>query len=721
MPNPILIKRLNWKNRVLSDIVFGHFCGTPFEIITFISVPKTRIMKSFFRIFLVLTLVGFLHAPAFVWQLQAQQKDYPIQSVPFTQVKLNDQFWMPRIKINHTVTIPASFERCENTGRIRNFEMAAAKSGKFCTIYPFDDTDIYKTIEGASFSLSLFPDKSLDLYMDTLIAKVKDAQEPDGYLYTARTINPAAPHHWAGKERWEKERELSHELYNSGHLYEAAAAHYQATGKRSLLDIALKNADLVCSVFGPDKRHVAPGHEVVEMGLVKLYRLTGKKEYLETARYFIDERGHFNGYDSTSQDPWKNGAYWQDHIPVIQQDEAIGHAVRAGYLYAAVADIAALTGDESYLKAVDRIWENTVSKKIYVQGGIGAVGSGERFGDNYDLPNATAYNETCAAIANVYWNHRMFLLHGHAKYMDVLEKSLYNGLISGVGMDGKSFFYTNAMEIKGSFDHKDREATRSGWFPCSCCPTNVTRLIPSVPGYMYGIKENDLYINLFILSSADLLLNKKKINIIQDNNYPWNGDLRFSVNPQSPVAFNLRLRIPGWAQNEAIPSDLYTFAEPVSRKVEIKVNGKAVDYAVDKGYALISRTWKKGDIVEMILPMEVRKVVANPKVKFDIGKVAIQRGPLIYCGEWVDNNGKVSNIILPKDAAFTKSQRGELNGIIALTTDALAVKIDSNNNTISTVKQPLTAIPYYAWAHRGKGEMMIWFPTTVKDIDLISR
>ena len=309
----------------------------------------------------------------------AQNLDYPIQTVPFTKVRLTDSFWLPRIKINHTVTIPASFERCENTGRIKNFEMAAAKSGKFCTIYPFDDTDIYKTLEGASFSLSLYPDKKLDAYMDSLIQKVKDAQEPDGYLYTARTIDPGDPHKWAGKERWEKERELSHELYNSGHLYEAAAAHYQATGKRNLLDIALKNADLVCSVFGHDKKHVAPGHEVVEMGLVKLYRITGKKEYLQTAKYFIEERGHFNGYDISSKDPWKSGAYWQDHIPVVQQNEAIGHAVRAGYLYAAIADVAALTGDQNLLKAADSIWNNLVQKKLYVQGSVGAIGDGERF------------------------------------------------------------------------------------------------------------------------------------------------------------------------------------------------------------------------------------------------------------------------------------------------------------------------------------------------------
>ncbi|WP_343030584.1 glycoside hydrolase family 127 protein [Phnomibacter ginsenosidimutans] len=369
----------------------------------------------------------------------AQQRDYPYTAVPFTQIQLSDQFWLPRIKVNHTVTIPASFERCESTGRVRNFEMAAAQSGKFCTTFPFDDTDIYKTIEGASFSLSLFPDKQLEAYIDTLIDKVSKAQEADGYLYTARTINPAQPHAWAGPNRWEKERELSHELYNSGHLYEAAAAHFAATGKKNLLNIALKNADLVCQVFGKDKLHVAPGHQVVEMGLVKLYRITGNKAYLETARFFIEERGHYKGYDAKSNDPWRNGAYWQDHLPVTQQREAIGHAVRAGYLYAAVADVAALTGDSLLLHAVDSIWQNLVSKKLYVQGGAGAVSSGERYGNNYELPNGTAYNETCAAIANVYWNQRMFQLHGDAKYMDVLEKILYNGLISGVGLDGKSF------------------------------------------------------------------------------------------------------------------------------------------------------------------------------------------------------------------------------------------------------------------------------------------
>ena len=356
------------------------------------------------------------------------------------------------------------------------------------------------------------------------------AQEPDGYLYTARTINPNDVGPWVGKVRWEKERELSHELYNAGHLYEAAVAHYMATGKKSFLNIALKNADLVCSVFGPDKKHVAPGHEVVEMGLVKLYRITGNEKYLQTAKFFVEERGHYNGYDSTSKDEWKNGMYWQDDKPVTDQTEVEGHVVRAGYLYSAMADVAALTGDEKLLHAIDTLWTNLVSKKLYVQGGAGAIGDGERYGADYELPNATAYNETCAAIANVFWNERMFLLHGDAKYIDVLEKILYNGLISGIGLDGKSFFYTNAMQIKNSFSHPDMEPTRSGWFPCSCCPTNLVRLLPSVPGYIYAQKDDKLYVNLFISSDVTANIQNKPVEIIQQNNYPWDGDLKFTVN-----------------------------------------------------------------------------------------------------------------------------------------------------------------------------------------------
>jgi DUF1680 family protein len=656
--------------------------------------------------------------------LFAQQKDYPIKAVDFTRVKLTDNFWLPRIKTNHTVTIPASFERCDKTGRVKNFQMAAIHSGKFCTIYPFDDTDIYKTIEGASFSLSLFPDPALKKYIDSLINIIGKAQEPDGYLYTARTINPSEVHPWAGKERWEKERELSHELYNAGHLYEAAAAHYLATGEKNLLNIALKNADLVCSVFGPapDQKKVAPGHEVVEMGLVKLYRITGNPKYLQTAKFFIEQRGHYNGYDSKSKDVWKNGMYWQDDKPVADQTEAEGHAVRAGYLYSATADVAALTGDKQLLNAIDKIWENEVSKKIYVQGGVGAKGDGERFGDNYELPNTTAYNETCAAIANVYFNQRMFMLHGDSKYVDVLEKTLYNGLISGVGMDGKSFFYTNAMQIKNSFSHSDMEGERSGWFPCSCCPTNIVRLIPSVPGYVYAQKDNDVYVNLFISGNASLTVNNKPVEIEQKNNYPWNGALTFNVTPKSPFAFNLLVRIPGWAQNQAMPSNLYKFANTSDKKVEIKINGQLIEYTMQNGYAVLNKMWKKGDVVEVNLTMEVRRVIANENVKDDIGKVALQRGPLIYCAEWVDNDGKAANMIIPDNAIFTTEYKPDLlNGVVIIKSNVPSVVVSNDGTSVSTVDKAFTAIPYYAWAHRGKGEMMVWFPKQVKDIDLVSR
>ena len=653
--------------------------------------------------------------------LFGQQKDYLIQSVPFTQVSLTDHFWLPRIQVNRTVTIPASFERCESTGRVKNFVMAAEHKGKFCTRYPFDDTDIYKTIEGASYSLALYPDPKLQAYVDSLIVIIGNAQEPDGYLYTARTIDPAAVHSWSGKERWEKERELSHELYNAGHLYEAAVAHFMATKKRSLLNIALKNADLVCSVFGPDKKHVAPGHEIVEMGLVKLYRVTVKKEYLNTAKFFIEERGHFAGYDPKSKDPWKNGAYWQDNIPVTQQEEAEGHAVRAGYLYSAIADVAALTGDDSLIRAIDKIWNNVVEKKMYVQGSVGAIGDGERYGKNYELPNTTAYNETCAAIANVYWNHRMFLLHGDSKYIDVLEKTLYNGLISGIGLDGKSFFYTNAMQITHNFKHADIEYTRSGWFECSCCPTNLVRLIPSIPGYIYAQKEDNLFVNLFISGSAGLMIKNTSVQVVQQNNYPWSGLLSFTVNPAKNLPFTVLMRIPGWAQNKAIPSDLYRFAINGSQKIPIKINGEPVVYQIENGYAVINRTWNKGDKVTMELPMEVQRVVANDQVPDDMGKIALQRGPIIYCAEWVDNHGKTSNLIVPGNTRFTTEfQPGLLNGVTVLTAEVPAVIVE-NGSSISTAKQKFTAIPYYSWANRGQGEMQVWFPVAVKDIELLTK
>ena len=653
--------------------------------------------------------------------LYAQQKDYAIQALPFTQVMLSDNFWLPRIEINRTVTIPASFERCQATGRVNNFVLAAQKKGKFCTKYPFDDTDVYKTLEGAAFSLAVHPDAKLNAYIDSLIDIIAKAQEPDGYLYTARTIDPVNVGPWLGKERWEKERELSHELYNAGHLYEAAAAHFAATKKRNLLNVALKNADLVCSVFGPGKKTVAPGHEIIEMGLVKLYRITGKQEYLATAKFFIEARGQYTGYDKKSTDPWKNGAYWQDRERVVMQTEAEGHAVRAGYLYSAVADVAALTGDDSLLHAIDDIWNNVVSKKIYVQGGVGALGDGERYGANYELPNASAYNETCAAIANVYWNQRMFLLHGNSKYIDLLEKILYNGLISGIGLDGKSFFYTNAMEVKNNSTYKDVEATRSGWFECSCCPTNLARLIPSIPGYIFAQKDDNIYVNLFIAGSAKLTVNKVAVQIIQQNNYPWDGALSFTINPAKTLAFNLLVRMPGWAQNEELPSQLYTFQNSLNEKPTIKINGTAVSFSIKDGYAVLNKIWEKDDKVEVMLPMEIRKVVSSKNIPENDGKVALQRGPVMYCAEWVDNFGKVSNLILPSSTVLIPEYNaGLLNGIMVLKGKVPAYIIE-NNQQIKTVDQLFTAIPYYSWANRGKGEMMLWLPTAVKSMEILTK
>jgi DUF1680 family protein len=651
----------------------------------------------------------------------AQKQDYPIRPVAFTDVKLTDHFWTSRIETNRTVTIPASFARCESTGRVKNFQMAAERKGKFCTTYPFDDTDIYKTIEGASYSLALHPDKKLDAYVDSMITIIGRAQEADGYLYTARTIDPLHVGPWLGTQRWEKEQENSHELYNAGHMYEGAAAHFMATGKRNFLNIALKNADLLVRTFGPGKRHVAPGHQVVEMGLVKLYRITGKKEYLDLAKFFIDERGH-KEYNKKSKSVYENGIYWQDDKPVIEQDEAEGHAVRAMYLYSGMADVAALTGDKEYLAAIDKIWNNMVGKKMYVQGSIGAVGDGERFGANYELPNATAYNETCAAIGNVFWNQRMFLLHGESKYIDVLEKTLYNGLISGVGLDGKTFFYTNAMQIQDGFNHPDIERERAGWFTCSCCPTNVVRLMPSIPGYIYAQDGKDVFVNLFISGTGSLTVNNKALKIIQQNNYPWNGDLAFTIDPASAVDMNLKIRIPGWAQNQAIPSDLYTYQQASNPKIIIKVNGKPVDYPVHNGYAVISKKWKKGDKVEMALPMDVQRVIANDKLPEDAGKIALQRGPIMYCAEWKDNDGKAANIIIPKNAAFTPEYRaGLLNGVTVLTAGVKVVQVDADGQNISTQNKTLTAIPYYSWANRGKGEMTVWFPQQVKYVDLLTK
>ncbi|NQT79410.1 MAG: glycoside hydrolase family 127 protein, partial [Candidatus Aminicenantes bacterium] len=544
------------------------------------------------------------------------QRDYPIKPVPFTDVHIADNFWSPRMETNQKITIPYAFGKCEETGRINNFSVAGGlKEGTFSGIYPFDDSDVYKIIEGASYSLSIHSDPKLEKYLDDLIFKISAAQEEDGYLYTARTINPDPPVRWVEKERWSNLR-LGHELYNAGHMYEAAVAHYLATGKRTLLDVAIKNANLVESVFGPDKKQNVPGHQVIEIGLAKLYRVTGDKKYLKLAKFFLDERGKTHGRKLY-------GKYAQDHKPVIKQSEAVGHAVRAAYMYAGMADIAALTGDTEYINAIDRIWENVVTKKLYITGGIGATGRGEAFGKNYELPNASAYNETCAAIGNVLWNHRLFLLHGDARYIDVLERVLYNGFLSGISLNGDRFFYPNPLESYG-------QHSRSPWFGCACCPSNITRFIPSIPGYVYAHRGNVLYVNLFFSGSAEVKMGKNIILIKQDTSYPWDGAIKMTVDPEHPTKFAIFIRIPGWAQNQPVPSDLYRYKIKSEEKVSLEVNGDTVKLNMDKGFARIRRKWKKGDVIELSLPMPIRRVMCNEKVEDNRGRVALERGPVVY-------------------------------------------------------------------------------------------
>jgi hypothetical protein len=633
--------------------------------------------------------------------LASAATDYPFQPVPLRQVALLDGFWLPRFETNRLVTVWADFKKSEETGRIANFARAGKReTGPFKGI-PFDDSDVYKIVEGAAYTLATHPDPKLDAYLDTLIAKMAAAQEPDGYLYTARTLG--FTNGMTGKARWSN-LGSSHELYNIGHLYEAAAAHFAVTGKRSLLDVACKSADLIDKTFGPGEGQLkgTSGHEEIEIGLCKLYRATGERRYLNLAKFLIDMRGR--------QDLRKlYGAYNQDHLPVVEQTEAVGHAVRAGYLYAGMADVAALTGDQAFIDAIGQLWENVVSKKLHLNGGIGARHAGEAFGDNYELPNESAYLETCAAIANALWNQRMFLLHGDAKYIDVLERVIYNGFLSGIAIAGDEFFYPNPLASRGGYK-------RSKWFGCSCCPVNIVRFIPQVGQFAYAQRDAAVYVNLFIASKADLKTPAGTVTLTQKTDYPWSGNVRLEVAPaQDNTAFTLKLRIPGWAVGKPVPSDLYTQVSPGSLKdVAVAVNGTPVPLALDKGYVTIDRTWRRGDAVTIAFAMPVRRIQAHPAVKDDIGRLAVERGPLVYCAESADNEGRALNLMLPAASAFAET-RVEILGhrMVALQAQAVAVTADLRGNR-SSLPQIATLIPSFAWCHRGAGEMQVWFPTSLE-------
>ena len=661
---------------------------------------------------------------------------YPFMQVPFTSVKISpNTFWGTRLKAARDVTVPLAFSKCASEHRYKNFEMAAytlqhpGHSGLDTPEWDvakimglaFDDTDVYKTIEGASYILQTYPDKKLKAYIDSVLNIVAAAQEPDGYLYTARTINPRHPHQWSGKKRWEKEEDLSHELYNLGHMVDAACAHYQATGSRKVLDIACRYADCVVRVVGPAKGQatVVPGHQIAEMALARLYTITGEKKYLDEAKYLLDYRGKTE----------KKQTYSQSDKPVLEQSEAVGHAVRAGYMYAGIADVAALTKDSAYIKTIDRIFQNIVSKKYYLTGGVGARHWGEAFGNNYELPNMTAYNETCAAISMVYLFERMFLLHGESKYIDCLERTLYNGVISGMSMDGGRFFYPNPLSSDGKYAfNADNTKTRQPWFGCACCPSNLCRFIPSVPGYLYGVRDNNIYVNLFAGSTSTIKVGGKDVELEQTTEYPWNGDIKIVVKKNAAKGANLLVRIPGWARGSVVPSDLYSYSDGKATGYTVTLNGKTLTADLDaNGGYLPVKGIRKGDVVRIHFDMPVRTVVANRNVADDKGKVAVERGPLVYCAEAVDNGGEpVLRTVMNKKPAFTLVDGYTINNTEAK--DAPSFRVTAIRTQVQTLEETsdggvgvkdmsLTLIPYYAWNHRGAGEMNVWFIQNLSLLD----
>ena len=659
---------------------------------------------------------------------------YPITQVPFTAVKITpNTFWGDRIRAAREVTIPLAFQKCEETHRYENFKMAAYTLqhpgheglntpkwdvAKFMG-FSFDDTDVYKTIEGASYVLQTYPDAKLKQYIDSVLDVVGAAQEPDGYLYTARTINPEHPHGWAANRRWAAEEHASHELYNLGHMVDAACAHYQATGSTKFLDIAKRYADCVVREVGPNPGQacVVPGHQIAEMALARLYVLTGEKKYLDEAKFLLDYRG---------KTPHKD-VYSQSDKPVIDQTEAWGHAVRAGYMYAGMADVAALTGDSDYIKAIDTIYENLVSRKYYLTGGVGARHGGEAFGADYELPNLTAYNETCAAISMVYLFERMFLLHGDAKYIDCLERTLYNGVISGMSVDGGKFFYPNPLSSDGHYRfNADGTMTRQPWFGCACCPSNLCRFIPSMPGYVYGVRDNNLYVNLFAANTATINIGGKSVTLEETTQYPWDGDISIKVLQNKAKAFNMMIRIPGWVQSKAVPSDLYSYSDDIFSTYDITVNGQSVSSELENGYFVINRNWKKGDVIRIHFDMPVRTVVANPRVTDDRGRVAVERGPLVYCAEWADN-GDINphHLLLPREPRFDmKADYGIQNtegdgktfSVTAITAQVQDVHLNREGR-IDAKDVNITLIPYYAWNHRGAGRMDVWLARSLSGLE----
>ncbi len=612
--------------------------------------------------------------------------DYAIAPVDFTHVKLNEGFWKDWVGTVNDATIPFAFQKCEETGRIDNFIFAGGiKEGKFQGNFGFNDSDLYKIMEGTAYALMINEDPELAAYLDKLVYYVSEAQEDDGYLYTAWTLNANDYIDfqcctYSDEGRWIETQNHSHEFYNVGHMYEAAVAHYLATDSRDFLDVALKNADLIYDVCITQGNNYVPGHQEIEIGLVKLYRVTGDERYLLLAKHLLDIRADVLDVE-----------YSQAHQPVTEQSEAVGHAVRANYMYSAMADVAALTGDSAYLEAIGHIWDNVAGKKLSITGGVGASRHGEAYGKNYELPNHP-YNETCAAIANVYWNHRMFLLHGESKYMDVLERSLYNGILSGLSLDGQLFFYPNPLQHNGESTFNQGVNGRSPWFNCSCCPSNLSRLVPSVAGYAYAVRGKEAYVNLFINSEVSLQTEGGELLIKQQSHYPWKGHIQLDFMNEEVVEADLCIRIPGWALNTPVPSDLFQFVDEQETQAILKVNDKELEIALDKGYALLHGKWKQGDRISLELPMEDRIISAHEKVDAKTGLLAVQYGPLVYCAEEIDNSSDVLEARIDENSGFeAEFNSGLLGGVNILHGEDLKL------------------VPYYAWANREVGKMNVWF------------
>ncbi len=615
--------------------------------------------------------------------------DYPFQPVPFTAVRVTGGFWQQKQEINRTVTVPFALQQCEESGRLKNFDLAAEVMRRRAagekdfqvtppTIYPFDDTDAYKAIEGAAYVLSMQRDPALEATLDAWVARIAAAQEPDGYLYTFRTMHPDTPgHKWVGQQRWELDPKLSHELYNAGHLYEAGVAYFQATGKRTLLDVCLRNAELLWRDFGDGKLRIAPGHQIVEIGLVKLYRVTNDARWLKLAQIFLDARGP------------GQGTYSQQHKLVVDQDEAVGHAVRANYMYAGMADVAALTGDTRYLAAITKIWDNVVTKKLYLTGGAGALAKGEAYGADYELPH-DGYNETCAALALMNWNHRMFLLTGEAKYMDVLERTAFNGFLSGVSASGDRFFYPNPLAYDGQAKNNHDHAGRAPWFGCACCPPNLMRTLAAMTGYFYAVKDDALYVNFYAQSEGVVKLGGTTVRLAQTTDYPWLGKVRLTIAPAQRARFTVKLRVPGWVQGRPVPSDLYSYEDPAPQAWTLRIAGRETTQTAEQGYVTITADWPRETVVELDFPMAPRQVRGNEQIAATRGQVAFERGPVVYCFEQPDQ--PIPAAVAATAKVTARARPDLLGGVTVLEVDGA------------------TAIPYYAWNNRGLAPMTVWVP-----------